>query len=146
MKGQKSFVSNLCAKCLQAHRSRMLSPHSELEAWRHLSITIPGLQDRVTGGKEKGGNPEGPQSAVKEEGAMSRRLANMTERSMTEGDKSTRKNLAGAEFSEELKKQLEDKIAAKSFRSENAAAFSLADMPVCVATVLLLSAISTNIC
>ena len=74
----------------------------------------------------------------------------MTEQSIAEGGKSTRKNMRDAGFSEELKKQLEEKIAVKSFRSDNAAAFSLADMPVSAAAVLRLLALSciyiTDIC
>jgi hypothetical protein len=38
--------------------------------------------------------------------------------------------MEGAGFSEELKKQLEERIAQSSFRSENAAAVSQVDMPV----------------
>ena len=145
MNGQKYCASNLCVNCLQAYRSPMLSPHNKVAPLRHLSITIPHSQDRAADMKQ-----EGSQSAAKEEGAMSRRLAEMTEQSIAEGDKSTRKNMRDAGFSEELKKQLEEKIAVKSFRSDNAAAFSLADMPVSAAAVLRLLALSciyiTDIC
>ena len=69
-------------------------------------------------------------SQEENEGAMSRRLADMTEEAITTS-KSARKNVQNVGFSDELKKQLEEKIAASSFKSDNAAAFSIANMPVC---------------
>lgn len=61
---------------------------------------------------------------------MSRRLDEMTEQSFQEGGQSDRKNIQEAGFSEELKAKLEDRIAAASFKSDHAAAFSIANMPV----------------
>lgn len=61
---------------------------------------------------------------------MSKRLAEMTEDAMLEGGRSARRNLESAGFSEDLKKQLEERIAAASFKSDYAAAHSLMDMPV----------------
>ncbi|KAJ5807991.1 hypothetical protein N7474_009260 [Penicillium riverlandense] len=65
----------------------------------------------------------------KEESAMSRRLSQMTEDAMLEGGQSARRNMEQAGFSEELKKQLEERMAAASFKSEHAAAHSILDMP-----------------
>lgn len=65
------------------------------------------------------------------EGAMSRRLSEMTEQAMLEGGRSARRNVEQVGFSEELKKQLEERIAASSFKSEYAAAHSVVNMPVC---------------
>ncbi|KAL1957415.1 hypothetical protein VTO42DRAFT_5983 [Malbranchea cinnamomea] len=65
----------------------------------------------------------------KEEGAMFRRLAEMTEQSLLEGSKSARNNLENAGFSEEVKAKLEERIAAASFKSEHSAAFSITNMP-----------------
>lgn len=62
---------------------------------------------------------------------MSRRLTQMTEDAMLEGGRSARRNMEQAGFSEELKKQLEERMAAASFKSEHAAAHSILDMPVC---------------
>lgn len=62
---------------------------------------------------------------------MSRRLSEMTEQSMEEGGRSARKTMEEAGFSEELKKQLEERIAESTFRSQNAAAISQVEMPVC---------------
>ncbi|KAL2003176.1 hypothetical protein VTN02DRAFT_4789 [Thermoascus thermophilus] len=62
---------------------------------------------------------------------MSRKLAEMTEEAMLTGGRSARKNMQEAEFSfsEELKRQLEQRIADSSFKSEHAAAFSIVNMP-----------------
>jgi len=62
---------------------------------------------------------------------MSRRLAQMTEDAMLEGGRSARRNMEHVGFSEELKKQLEERVAAAAFKSEHAAAHSIVDMPVC---------------
>lgn len=64
---------------------------------------------------------------------MFRRLAEMAEETMETGGRSSRKVMSEAGFSEELKKQLEERITQSTFRSENAAAFSQIDMPVCLA-------------
>lgn len=62
---------------------------------------------------------------------MSRRLSEMTEEMMLEGGQSARRNMEQAGFSEDLKKRLEEKLAAVSFRNEYPAAHSFLDMPVC---------------
>lgn len=66
----------------------------------------------------------------KEEGAMARRLSDMTEQAMLEGGRSARKNMQQAGFSDDLKRELEERIAASSFKNEYAAANSILDMPV----------------
>ncbi|KAK2861480.1 hypothetical protein FQN49_004156 [Arthroderma sp. PD_2] len=63
------------------------------------------------------------------DGAMSRRLAEMTEDAVTQGGRSTRKNIQEAGFSEELKQRLQERIAESSFKNENAAAISYANLP-----------------
>lgn len=68
----------------------------------------------------------------KEESAMARRLSEMTEDALVEGGRSAQKNIQEAGFSEELKEKLLERVAASSFKSDHAAAHSIADMPVCV--------------
>jgi hypothetical protein len=68
---------------------------------------------------------------AEEAGAMSRRLAEMTEAIIDTGGTSTAKNVEAAGFSEELKKQLESRIAKGAFRSQNQRAFAEAELPVC---------------
>ncbi len=62
---------------------------------------------------------------------MARRLSQMTEDAILEGGRSARRNIEQAGFSEDLKKQLEERVKAASFKSEYAAAHSILDMPVC---------------
>ncbi|KAJ5740570.1 hypothetical protein N7493_000442 [Penicillium malachiteum] len=65
----------------------------------------------------------------KEEGAMARRLSQMTEDALLEGGRAARRNIEHAGFSEDLKRQLEERVKAASFKSEHAAAHSILDMP-----------------
>ncbi|KAJ5085957.1 hypothetical protein N7532_010728 [Penicillium argentinense] len=61
--------------------------------------------------------------------AMSRRLEKMTEDAILEGGRAARRNIEHAGFSEDLKRQLEERVKAASFKSEHAAAHSILDMP-----------------
>lgn len=65
-------------------------------------------------------------------GAMARRLSQMTEDAILEGGRSAQRNMEQAGFSEDLKRQLEERVKAASFKSEHAAAHSILDMPVSV--------------
>ncbi|KAL4869122.1 hypothetical protein BDV12DRAFT_168298 [Aspergillus spectabilis] len=73
--------------------------------------------------------PAETQNQSQEDGAMTRRLSEMTEQAILEGGRSTRKNLAHAGFSEELKKELEERVAEAAFKNEHAAAHSIVNMP-----------------
>jgi len=55
---------------------------------------------------------------------MSRRLSEMSEQALETGSRSARKAVEEAGFSEDLKRQLEDRIAGASFRSNNAQALA----------------------
>lgn len=66
----------------------------------------------------------------KEQGAMARRLSQMAEDALLEGGSSARRNIEQAGFSEDLKQQLEERVKAASFKSENPIAHSILDMPV----------------
>lgn len=66
-----------------------------------------------------------------EQGAMARRLSDMTEQAMLEGGRSAQRNMQQAGFSDELKQQLEERVAAAAFKNEYATAHSIVDMPVC---------------
>jgi len=66
---------------------------------------------------------------AEEQGAMSRRLAAMSEQSIETGGRSAQKAVAEAGFSEDLKRELEEKIANATFRSDNAQAFAQSELP-----------------
>jgi len=63
-------------------------------------------------------------------GAMSRRLEELTEQTIEESGARSKKAFEEAGFSEELKRQLEERIEMSEFKSDNAAAFAQVDMPV----------------
>ncbi|KAF2020660.1 hypothetical protein BU24DRAFT_321862, partial [Aaosphaeria arxii CBS 175.79] len=65
----------------------------------------------------------------KEEGAMTRRLRDMSEEAIETGGRSSRKAVSEAGFSEDLRKQLEERIASANFRAENRNAFVEAELP-----------------
>lgn len=64
-----------------------------------------------------------------EPGAMSRRLAQMSEESLEDSGRRAAKVVQEAGFDEDLKRQLEERIKAASFRSEHASAFAQAELP-----------------
>ncbi|KAK5045675.1 hypothetical protein LTR84_009044 [Exophiala bonariae] len=66
---------------------------------------------------------------TEQEGAMSRRLAEMVEETMDTGSKSDRKLMQDVGFSDELKKQLEERIAQTAFAAQNQQAASQVSMP-----------------
>lgn len=79
---------------------------------------------------QDGNEPSQSADVPKEDGAMARRLSEMTEQAVLEGGRSARKNMEQAGFSEDLKRELEERIAASAFKSEYATAHSIVDMPV----------------
>ncbi|KAK4502798.1 hypothetical protein PRZ48_006224 [Zasmidium cellare] len=101
--------SRLCSK---ASGSRRIEP-----ALRHASDSISSR-----------GNGD-PAKEEEEEGALTRRLREMSEESLETGGRSARKAVEEAGFSEDLKRELEKKIADASFRSDNASAFAQVNMP-----------------
>ncbi|KAI1915020.1 hypothetical protein LOZ61_001944 [Ophidiomyces ophidiicola] len=92
---------------------------------RTLSTKSPQYQESeastIKDSRQNGAPPE-------DEGAMSRRMRDMSEEAML-GGKSAMKNMQEAGFSDELKRQLEERIAAASFKNEHAQAWSVVNMP-----------------
>jgi hypothetical protein len=88
-------------------------------------------RNQTINSEEQNESKEAPKEEEEKDSAMSRRLAQMTEDAMLEGGRSARRNIEHVGFSEELKKQLEERVAAAAFKSEHAAAHSIVDMPVC---------------
>ena len=67
--------------------------------------------------------------AAQEDGAMSRRLRELTEESLETSGRRASKAVSEAGFSEELRVQLEERIAAANFRNEHRNAFAEAELP-----------------
>lgn len=61
---------------------------------------------------------------------MSRRLEELTDQTIEESGTRSKKAFEEAGFSEELKRQLEERIEMSNFKSQNAAAFAQLNMPV----------------
>ena len=65
----------------------------------------------------------------KEPGAMSRRLAAMSEESLESGGRRAAKAVQEAGFDQDLKRRLEEKIAGANFRNDHAGAFAQVGLP-----------------
>lgn len=134
-----------CARCLRAReldaKSTYIvrgSPATVFESLktgrtgdsRRFSVTPAPRQDKPPAPSEPSRTEDGSQQ--EQEGAMSRRLAAMVEETMDTGSKSDRKLMQDVGFSEELKKQLEDRISQTAFARQNQQASSQVSMPVCI--------------
>lgn len=121
MPGFNSSTSLVCTRCLRPRpRFVGLGPGNNIR-----NASSSDTPNRDSGDEESHEN-------TRPGGAMSRRLQEMTEENLQTGGRSARKAVeeAGYEFSETLKKELEEKIANSTFRSENASALAQANMPV----------------
>lgn len=66
-----------------------------------------------------------------EVGRMTERLTQMTEESIEGGGRGARRAVEEAGFSEQLKKQLEERLEQSKFKGEHATAFAEVTLPVC---------------
>lgn len=116
-------------RCLPSQQIRPAISHV-ISSNRHYSTPPPPegdstVQTNVEGGSE---NYAG-ELVTRGGGRMSSRLAQMTDESLRQG-RSAEKAINEAGFSEDLKRQLEEKIKESAFKSENPAAFAHLNMPV----------------
>lgn len=124
---RSSLLCTQCTACLQTQRS--LAPISIRTSIRNpRAFSTSPLRENT---KPNNGVGSTEAKEAKEEGALSRRLSEMTEEALLEGGRSARKNIQEAGFAEDLKRELEEKLKASTFRSDNAQAFSMLDIPVC---------------
>lgn len=79
---------------------------------------------------EESGELAHVKAQAEEPGGMSRRLGQMTEESIEQNSRNTKKAIEEGGFSEELKRQLEARIQDSTFKSQNPAAFAELSMPV----------------
>ncbi|CAK3879883.1 Hypothetical predicted protein [Lecanosticta acicola] len=117
-------VPKYCARCLRACNRPTQRLQSSFRTARHASNRS---SQPATGGDGDGEPPEPERD--NEQGAMTRRLQEMSEDSLETGGWRTLKAVEEAGFSEELKDKLEKKIADASFKSEHASAFAQANIP-----------------
>ncbi|KAI6887760.1 hypothetical protein KC360_g1155 [Hortaea werneckii] len=110
--------SYLCARCLRASAQRhQLRTAGFSRQYASSTETPPDSTSDVADNESKG------------QGALSRRLAQMSEESLETGGRSAKKAVEEAGFSQDLKDELEAKIANASFKSEYANAFAEANLP-----------------
>lgn len=143
MPGTRIPLPSTCALCLRAPRRRNVVSIESQSARRAFSARSPLRSSPDSKVAPEQGDAssvearilqksETPSSSLpgtrskdgKEQGAMSRRLAEATEEALLEGGRAGRRAVEDAGFSEELKAKLLEKVEAHKFRSENAAAFA----------------------
>ena len=120
--------SFICARCL--HRQQwarsQIKPVGGVPLREFRSTPRRSLKTSQTSPKDEEESHRGND----DEGAMSRRLSELTNESFEHGGRAARKAMDEAGFSEDLKQRLIAKIEDSKFRSENPAAFAQLDMPV----------------
>ncbi|KAF2400751.1 hypothetical protein EJ06DRAFT_537646 [Trichodelitschia bisporula] len=94
----------------------------------------PPLLARQTVASSTRQNHDGPkparrQGVEEEKGAMARRLEQMSHDSLESSPRSAQKVVEEAGFSEDLRRQLEERIAGAKFKSEHASAIALSRLP-----------------
>ena len=130
MPGTNSASSYICARCLR--RQSKLPGRSGRHgiSYRTFSSTLPPREQQSAAQEVKDDGQEEDGSVADTTGAMSRRLADMTDETLESNGRTARKAVEEAGFSEELQKRLEAKIQDSIFRSDNITAFAQIDMPV----------------
>ncbi|KAF2874568.1 hypothetical protein BDV95DRAFT_487724 [Massariosphaeria phaeospora] len=117
----------ICARCLR-RKSHLAFAYASIRPPPLRTYRNPALQrkDEQNGeGHESKDQADGGRSRDnKDEGAMTRRLREMSEEALESGGRSAQKAVSEAGFSEELKRQLEEKIASAKFRLDNRSAFA----------------------
>jgi len=124
----RASITRTCSSFLQAPSIRPATLGPQAAALRTFQTASPLAAAQAVSRKDE--RDEG-QKTGQEDGAMTRRLAEMIEESVDIGGLSAAKNVEAAGFSDELKKQLESRIAGSAFRSQNQRAFIEVDLPVC---------------
>ena len=121
-------VTWTCSTCLRAQGTSAIKLSKPQAHPRTFTSRSP--LEAAENNAQHNRNKEDKSYAASERGVMSQRLANMAEEAMETGGRSSRKVMEDAGFSEELKKQLEARIATSGFKTANQQAISQVDMPV----------------
>ena len=119
----------ICVRCLyrQSFLSAILRKNGIISRCFAQSVALPQETSKADGDPKStsGANEQG-----QAEGRMSKRLAQMTDEMIEQDGRGTKRAVEEGGFSEELKRKLEARLQESSFRSENAAAFAQANLPV----------------
>src|SRR5215469_5569590 len=123
----------ICPRCLRAQRLQQRQCRITITNYPHRtrsfvpSSPLPSAKDGSSGSNPS--PPGGHQEETEKDDAMSRRLSQMSEEMLETGGRRAFKAVKEAGFDETLRKQLEERIADASFRSENAAAIAQTQLP-----------------
>jgi hypothetical protein len=94
------------------------------------SLAQQDLADEQPHGAHHGTNKSGGEGdETQQEGAMSRRLADMSEASLETGSRNAHRVVEEARFDESLKRQLEERLAGAQFREDHRSALAQVQMP-----------------
>lgn len=115
---------HLCARSVGGQHAARRTGHILRHYFR--STKLPLAANNVL---RSGKNDEEAEKQEKGNGAMSRLLLEMSERSLEGGGRSAQKVLEEAGFDKELKEKLQERISSTNFRNEFPSAFSQMDMP-----------------
>jgi len=119
----------ICSRCLRASKQRRCSaPLLDVVSQKRTFVRSPPRASQDTAPQRKEPSTEGQKDADKDN-AMARRLEQMNEEMLESGGRGALKTVEEAGFGEDLRKQLQDRIAGASFRSENAQALAQAQLP-----------------
>lgn len=126
------IIRNRCLK-RQPRSLRVLyhhAPSSPCSYSTRQTGPLPEEEQSVQVNADQSPNDLPAEAGKRGEGRMSSRLKQMTDESLSRGGRGAEKFIEQAGFSEELKKQLEERIKDSTFKSENPAAFAQMNMPV----------------
>ena len=116
-----------CARCLRLSSPGLVSRSTpQCTSWQEFHTAVARRAGQATARKDE----DEDETSEQEQGAMSRRLSEMAEETMDTGSKSDRKLMEQVGFSDDLKKQLEERITQTTFRARNQKALSEAELPV----------------
>lgn len=132
MLARKSAFQYICSRCLH-QQSKVQARFKHHEVLHRGFSSTSSFQEQQSAAQRVANEDFRDERNTRTEstGAMSRRLADMTDESLESGGRSATKAVKEAGFSEDLKRQLEAKIHDANFRDENPAAFAQLNIPVC---------------
>ena len=129
---KRSANPYICFRCLRRQLQSSFQSRRHAITYRTFASTLPPReQQSATQPVTKEDAPDKEENSAEGTGAMSRRLADMTDETISSGARTARKAIEEAGFSEDLKRQLEARIQGSEFKSQNPAAFAQVDLRVC---------------
>ena len=130
--GRASYIYSNCLR--KQSRSAFALLERGSHGYRGLHESSPRKLPAGATAAQADSGPKADAEAGKDEGAMSRRLEEMTQEGLESSGLRADKVVQESGFSEELKRKLEARILDSKFRSDHPAAFVAMNMPVSLAT------------